>query len=67
MTPGSSPDWKIFVAGYVGLFVGLTLLVELGAPAELASALALSIAGGATALYLPDVMANVTRATQGKG
>lgn len=57
----------VFVAGYALLFVGLTALVDLGAPAELAAALALSIAGGATVVFLPAAIDNARELITPKG
>jgi hypothetical protein len=67
MNEAYGSDWRVFLVGYGALWVLLSAMVDAGAPAEFAAALALSIAGGATVIYLPAVLDNMKLITKGGG
>lgn len=58
--PPFGTDWRRFLIGYAGLWALFAWMDDSGpGPSELAAALAVTIAGGATVLYGPSVLHNV--------
>ena len=65
--PAYGSDWRLWLVGYGALWVLLIGMVEAKAPAKFASAIALSIAGGASVIYLPAILANAKLLTNSEG